>query len=131
MTRTMLQPKLHRPGVTPACLDDESWCGMDEQVLELSRVLPHQYIEIYNVPNGERFCTYVVRGRRRSGEISLNGAAARRAAIGDPLIICAYPAYNEAELATREPIVVLMDENNRAREVFRLSSAVHQLPVAG
>lgn len=130
VTRTMLQAKLHRARVTQACLDYEGSCGIDEQLLELSGILPNQYIEIYNVSNGKRFCTYVIRGKRGSGEISLNGAAARRAAIGDILIICAYSAYNEAELASYEPIVVLMDENNRAREVIRLSNTMHQPPVA-
>ena len=130
MTRMMLQAKLHRARVTQACLDYEGSCGIDEELLELSGILPNQYIEIYNVSNGERFCTYAIRGKRGSGEISLNGAAARRVAIGDTLIICAYSAFNEAELASYEPIVVLMDENNRAREVVRSSGARHQQPVA-
>ena len=126
----MLQAKLHRVHVTQACLDYEGSCDLDEQLLELSGILPNQYIEIYNVSNGERFCTYVIQRERGSGEISLNGAAARRAAIGDPLIKCAYSGYNEAELASHRPIVVLMDENNRVREVIRLTSAIHQPPVA-
>jgi aspartate 1-decarboxylase len=122
----MLQAKLHRVRVTQACLEYEGSCGIDEDLLELSGILPNQYIEIYNVTNGERFCTYAIRGRRNSGEISLNGAAARRAAIGDVLIICAYATYNEAEIASHEPVVVLIDEQNRAREVMRTSGMVHQ-----
>jgi aspartate 1-decarboxylase len=128
--RTMLQAKLHRARVTQACLDYEGSCGIDEELLELSGILPNQYIEIYNVTNGERFCTYAIRGSRRSGEISLNGAAARRVAIGDTLIICAYASYTEAEIATHEPIVILMDENNRAREVIRNGAATHTASVA-
>lgn len=126
MIRTMLQAKLHRVRVTQACLEYEGSCGIDEDLLELSGILPNQYIEIYNVTNGERFCTYAIRGRRNSGEISLNGAAARRAAIGDVLIICAYATYNEAEIASHEPVVVLINEQNRAREVMRTSGMVHQ-----
>jgi aspartate 1-decarboxylase len=122
----MLQAKLHRVRVTQACLEYEGSCGIDEDLLELSGILPNQYIEIYNVTNGERFCTYAIRGRRNSGEISLNGAAARRAAIGDVLIICAYATYNEAEIASHEPVVVLINEQNRAREVMRTSGMVHQ-----
>ena len=76
MIRTMLQAKLHRARVTQACLDYEGSCGIDEDLLELSGILPNQYIELYNVTNGERFCTYAIRGKRGSGEISLNGAAA-------------------------------------------------------
>jgi len=129
--RTMLQAKLHRARVTQACLDYEGSCGIDEELLELSGILPNQYIEIYSVTNGERFCTYAIRGRRGSGEISLNGAAARRVALGDILIICAYSTYNEAEIASHEPVVLLMDENNRVREVLRSSGAIHQpSPVA-
>ena|SRR5215469_9097021 len=123
LIRTMLQAKLHRARVTQACLDYEGSCGIDEDLLELSGILPNQYIEIYNVTNGERFCTYAIRGLRGSGEISLNGAAARRAAIGDVLIICAYSAYNQIELTSHEPVVLLMDENNRVREVVRASGA--------
>jgi aspartate 1-decarboxylase len=115
----MLQAKLHRARVTQACLDYEGSCGIDEDLLEASGILPNQYIEIYNVSNGERFCTYAIKGRRGSGEISLNGAAARKAAIGDVMIICAYSSYSEAELATYEPVVVLIDEHNRPREVIR------------
>jgi aspartate 1-decarboxylase len=128
--RKMLQAKLHRARVTQAVLDYEGSCGIDEHLLELSGILPNQYIEIYNVSNGERFNTYAIRGKRGSGEITLNGAAARRAAIGDILIICAYASYTEAEIATHEPTVVLMDENNQAREVLRSSGAAHQQPVA-
>ena len=125
MIRTMLQAKLHRARVTQACLDYEGSCGIDEELLELSGILPNQYIELYNVTNGERFCTYAIKGKRGSGEISLNGAAARKAAIGDILIICAYSSYSEAELATHEPIVVLINEQNRAREVIRATAEVH------
>lgn len=121
----MLQAKLHRARVTQACLDYEGSCGIDEDLLELSGILPNQYIELYNVTNGERFCTYAIRGKRGSGEISLNGAAARKAAIGDILIICAYSGYSEAELATHEPVVVLLNEQNQAREVIRATAAVH------
>src|SRR5579864_9103189 len=126
----MLQAKLHRARVTQACLDYEGSCGIDDDLLDLSGILPNQYIEIYNVTNGERFCTYAIRGTRGSGEISLNGAAARRVALGDTLIICAYSAYNEAELASYQPIVLLMDESNRVREVIRTSGAVHAPAVA-
>jgi aspartate 1-decarboxylase len=128
--RTMLQAKLHRVRVTEACLDYEGSCGIDERLLELSGILPNQFIEIYNVTNGERFSTYAIRGQRNSGQISLNGAAARRAAIGDILIICAYSAYNEAELASYEPVVLLMDESNRVREVVRASGTAQAPTIA-
>jgi len=111
----MLQAKLHRVRVTHADLHYEGSCGIDEQLLEASGLREFQYIEIYNINNGERFSTYVIRAPRGSGEISLNGAAARLAMVGDLLILAAYSAYSESELATYAPIVVLVDEGNRPR----------------
>lgn len=115
MLRTMLQAKLHRVRVTQADLDYEGSCGIDEGLLEASGLRENQYIELYNVNNGERFSTYIIKAPRGSGAISLNGAAARRAMVGDLLIICAYSQYSEAEVEKHEPIVVLVDENNQPR----------------
>ena len=115
MTRTMLQAKLHRVKLTQAILDYEGSCGIDVDLLDASGILPNQYIEIYNIANGARFSTYVIRAPRGSGEISLNGAAARLGSVGDLLIICAYSVYSEAELENHEPVVVLVDEQNRPR----------------
>lgn len=111
----MLQAKLHRARVTHADLHYEGSCGIDQALLELSGIREFQHVEIYNINNGERFSTYAIAAQRGSNEISLNGAAARRAAIGDLLIICAYSAYSEAELAAYRPTIVLLDERNRPR----------------
>ena len=115
MLRTMLQAKLHSVRVSEADLHYEGSCGIDEALLDLSGLLENQYIEIYNLTNGERFATYVIKAPRGSGTISLNGAAARKAMVGDKLIIAAYSQYCEAELKNHEPIVVLVDEHNHAR----------------
>jgi aspartate 1-decarboxylase len=115
MTKTMLQAKLHRVHVTEADLHYEGSCGIDEALLEASGIREFQYIEIYDVDNGERFSTYAIRAPRGSGTISLNGAAARRAMVGDRLIICAYSGYTDAELHTYRPVVVLVDERNRPK----------------
>lgn len=115
MLVTMLQAKLHRVRVTQADLDYEGSCGIDQALLEAAGLRANQYIEIYNVANGERFATYIIQAPRDSGEISLNGAAARKAMVGDLLIICAYSQYSEAELADYRPVVVLVDEKNRPR----------------
>src|SRR5262249_46457861 len=93
----------------------EGSCGIDQALLELSGIRENQYIEIYNIANGERFATYVIVAPRGSGEISLNGAAARKVMVGDLLIIAAYSQYSEAELASYRPVVVLLDDNNRAK----------------
>jgi aspartate 1-decarboxylase len=114
MRLTMLQAKLHRVVVTGAHLDYEGSCGIDEDLLRASGLRENQYIEIYNVCNGERFTTYVIVEQRGSGRITLNGAAARRAATGDLLIICAYSSYEESELRSYQPRVILVDAHNRA-----------------
>lgn len=123
MLRTFLQAKLHRVRVTHADLDYEGSCGIDARLLEASGLRPYQYIELYNVSNGERFTTYIIEAPKDSGEISLNGAAARKAAVGDLLIICAYSAYTDAELETYQPVIVLVDENNRIKKVLRERAA--------
>jgi aspartate 1-decarboxylase len=115
MMKTMLQAKLHRVSVTQADLHYEGSCGIDESLLEASGIREFQYIEIYNINNGERFSTYVIRAARGSGEISLNGAAARKAMVGDLLIITAYASYSEEELKAYRPVIVLADERNRPK----------------
>jgi aspartate 1-decarboxylase len=115
MVLKMLQGKLHRVRVTRADLHYEGSCGIDESLLEHSGIREFQHIEIYNVENGERLTTYAIRSPRGSGEICLNGAAARKAAVGDHVIICAYADYVEAELSRYRPMIVLVDEANRPR----------------
>ena len=115
MLKTFLQAKLQRVRVTEAILDYEGSCGIDDALLEASGIQEFQYVEIYNVNNAERFATYVIRAPRGSGTISLNGAAARKAMVGDLLIICAYSQYSDTELASYQPVVVLVDEQNRPK----------------
>jgi aspartate 1-decarboxylase len=115
MQRMMLQAKLHGARLTLADLHYEGSCGIDQALLELSGIRESQHLEIYNINNGERFTTYALTAPRHSGEISLNGAAARRAAVGDSLIICAYSWYTEDELNNYHPVIVLLDGENRAK----------------
>lgn len=113
MLLAFLQAKLHRVRVTRADLHYEGSCGIDEDLLEASGIREFQHLEIYNIDNGERFTTYAIKEPRGSREICLNGAAARRAAIGDHLIVCAYAHLNESEVAKLRPTVVLVDAENR------------------
>jgi aspartate 1-decarboxylase len=111
----MLQAKLHRVKLTHAVLDYEGSCGIDENLLEASGIRAHQHIDIYNVSNGARFSTYVIKAPAGSGEISLNGAAARMGAVGDLLIICAYSSYEESEVERHAPIVITVNDCNRVK----------------
>jgi aspartate 1-decarboxylase len=112
MHQTMLKAKIHRARVTAAELHYEGSCAIDGDLLDLSGIREYEQIHIYNVDNGERFVTYAIRGEAGSGVISLNGAAARRAQVGDVIIICAYAGYSEAELAQYKPTLVYVDERN-------------------
>ncbi|MGB0127753.1 MAG: aspartate 1-decarboxylase [Rhodocyclaceae bacterium] len=113
MQRTMLMSKLHRVTVTHAELHYEGSCAIDENLLEAADISEYQAIDIYNVTNGERFSTYAIRAERGTGIISVNGAAARKAAEGDLLIIAAFAQYTEQELKDYAPKLVYVDSHNR------------------
>lgn len=113
MQRIMLRSKIHRATVTQADLHYEGSCGIDEDLLEAADIKEFEKIELYNINNGERFSTYAIRGARGSGEISLNGAAARRAHLGDLLIICTYGSMSDEDAASYVPKIVFVDDKNR------------------
>jgi aspartate 1-decarboxylase len=113
MQRTMLKSKLHRVTVTHSELHYEGSCAIDEALLEAADIREYQQIDVYDVDNGERFTTYAIRARRDSGVISVNGAAARRATVGDLLIIASYAVYNEIELERHQPTLIYVDAANQ------------------
>ena len=113
MNRIMLRAKIHRATVTQCDLNYEGSCGIDEELLEAADIREFEKIELYNVNNGERFSTYAIKGKRGSGEISLNGAAARLAHLGDLLIICTYAPMTEADIESYKQKIVFVDEKNR------------------
>ena len=121
MQRTMLQAKIHRVTTTHAELNYEGSCAIDQNLLDAADIQEYQAIDIYNVTNGERFSTYAISAERASGVISVNGAAARRAAVGDILIIACSAAYSELELQKYEPKLVYVDGRNR---IQRKGSAI-------
>jgi aspartate 1-decarboxylase len=112
MLRTLLQGKIHRAVVTQCELHYEGSCAIDENLLEASGILPFQQIDIYNITNGERFTTYAIKAERGSGTISLNGSAARRASVGDLVIIAAYAVLSDDEIKTFKPSLVFVDDKN-------------------
>lgn len=117
MQRMMLLAKLHRVTVTQADLNYEGSCGIDEDLLDAAHMREFEQIELYNINNGERFSTYIIKAPRGSGAIALNGAAARKAHLGDPLIICTYGFMSEQDCATFMPKIVLVDPQNRIKEI--------------
>ncbi|MDX1654850.1 MAG: aspartate 1-decarboxylase [Candidatus Competibacteraceae bacterium] len=112
MQVTMLKAKLHRACVTQVERDYEGSCAIDGDLLDLAGIHEYEQIQIYNVDNGERFTTYAIRAEHGSKIISINGAAAHRASVGDRVIICAYVGINQAELAKFKPVLVYCDEHN-------------------
>ena len=120
MNRVMLRAKLHRATVTEADLHYEGSCGIDADLMEAADMREFEQIELYNVNNGERFSTYVIQAPRGTGAISLNGAAARKAQVGDLLIICTSAPMTEDEARRHKPRIVLLADGNRIAQVRQL-----------
>ncbi|MBP9565685.1 MAG: aspartate 1-decarboxylase [Sulfurospirillum sp.] len=117
MTLEMLYSKIHRATVTDANLNYVGSITIDKELIEASNLKVGQKVEVVNINNGERFTTYVIEGKAGEKDICLNGAAARKAHIGDKIIIIAYAHLNEDEIKTFKPTVLLVDENNAMVEV--------------
>ena len=117
MQRTMLKSKLHRVTATHADLHYEGSCAIDDDLLEAADIKEYEQIDIWNVTNGERFTTYAIRGERGSGIISVNGSAARRAAVGDILIIATFAAMSDEESRQYAPKLVYVNEENRIKGI--------------
>ena len=116
MQRIMKKSKIHTATITGLELYYEGSITIDRDLLELADMLPGEQVQVVNLNNGNRLITYTISGERGSGVIELNGPAARLAAVGDKVIIISYGNYDDAEAKTLEPIVVFVDENNRAKE---------------
>lgn len=113
MQRTMMKSKIHRATVTDANLDYVGSITIDRDLMDAADLLAYEQVHVVNISNGARFETYVIEGERGSGELTLNGAAARLAQPGDKVIVISYGVYDEGELQRHEPTVVLVDERNR------------------
>ena len=112
MQKVMLTSKLHQARVTHAELNYEGSCAIDQNLMDASGILEYEKIEIYNIENGARFSTYAIAGERGSRIISVNGAAARMAAVGDRVIICTYGSMDDAEIKQHKPSLVYLDAQN-------------------
>jgi aspartate 1-decarboxylase len=112
MLRIMMKSKIHRATVTQANLNYEGSLTIAAELMLAADILPYEMVHVYNISNGERFETYAIEGEEGSGVICLNGAAARKGAPGDLIIITTYATYEAAELRDHQPKVILVDRHN-------------------
>ena len=116
MQRIMLKSKIHRATVTDADLNYEGSITIDESLMQQADLVPFEKVAIYNVSNGERFSTYAIKGKKGSGVICLNGAAARKVSKGDLVIIASYVMVDDAESKGWSPKCVHVDAKNRVKK---------------
>ena len=113
----MLKSKVHRATVTGSDLHYVGSITMDPELLEAADILEHEQVQVLDIDNGVRLETYAIAGERGSGEVTINGAAARLVHTGDTVIVISYADYDEDELDSYEPRVVHVDADNRVLQV--------------
>ena len=113
MKITLMRAKIHRAYVTQADLNYEGSISIDEALLEASGILENEMVDVLNINNGERFTTYAIKAPKNSGEIKINGAAARKVQINDPVIIIAYGSMKIEEAKNFQPKIILVDAKNK------------------
>ena len=113
MNRTMLKSKIHRGRITGSDLNYVGSITIDADLLEAADIREHEQVHVVDIDNGARFETYTIAGERGSGELKVNGAAARLVHHGDTVILISYASYDEAELSAYEPRVVHVTRENR------------------
>ena len=124
MRRTMLKSKIHRATVTGSDLHYVGSITIDQDLLDAADIREHEQVHVVDVDNGARFETYTISGERGSGEICINGAAARLVHTGDTIIVISYAGYSEEELESYEPRVVHV---NRDNEIVITDATVREL----
>jgi aspartate 1-decarboxylase len=124
MNRTMLKSKIHRCRITDSDLHYVGSITVDEDLLDAADIREHEQVLVVDVDNGARFETYTIAGWRGSGEMKVNGAAARLVHTGDTVIVISYASYDEAELERYEPRVVHVNADN---SIVTVDDAVAEL----
>ena len=109
----VLKSKIHRVRITQAELHYVGSITIDEELMEAANIIEHEKVQIVNINNGERLETYVIKGEKGSGEICLNGPAARKAQVGDIVIIISYASVDIQEAKSDEPVVIFPDKDNK------------------
>lgn len=121
MERIFFKSKIHRAAITDANLDYEGSITIDSDLMEAAGILPFEKVDVVNINTGARFTTYTIKGKKGSGEICLNGGAARLGEIGDLVIIITYVNLKEEEISRLKPVTVLVDKNNKIKSVHEKS----------
>ncbi len=109
MNIEVVKSKIHRVTVTEADLQYVGSITIDEDLLEAANIIPNEKVQVVNINNGERIETYVIKGKRGSGEICLNGPAARKVVVGDIIIIISYASMDFSEAKSFEPTIIFPD----------------------
>jgi len=117
MKRIMLKAKIHHVRVTETNVDYEGSLSMPEDLMEAADMLPFEKVHVYNVSNGERFSTYLIKGERGAGRVGVFGAAAHRARVGDKLIVVAYAILDEEETDFFMPKILILGAENKIAEI--------------
>ncbi len=113
MLLEMFKAKIHQARITQADLFYEGSLTIDEDLMDEAGILPYEKVQVVNINNGKRFETYAITGKRGTGVIGLNGAAARLGLVGDMIIIITYAQMEQEEAKNHKPVVLLLDENNK------------------
>ena len=124
MNRTMLKSKIHRCRITGSDLHYVGSITLDPDLLEAADIFEHELVHVLDIDNGARFETYTIAGERGSGEVKINGAAARLVQTGDTVIVVSYASYDERELESYVPKVVHVNADN---EIVTVDDAVAEL----
>lgn len=119
MEITVLKGKIHRAVVTEACVDYVGSITVDKALLDAAGILEYEKVQVVDIENGNRLETYTIAGEKDSGIICLNGAAAKCVDRGDKIIIMSYANMTPQEAQTHKPVVVFVDESNKATRVSR------------
>jgi aspartate 1-decarboxylase len=117
MRRIMMKAKIQRLTVTESNLDYEGSLTLDEGLMEAAGMLPFEQVHVYNISNGERFVTYLIKGERDSGKVIVSGAAAHKAKAGDKLIVASYAMLDEEEIDFFTPKILIVDQKNKIKEL--------------
>lgn len=115
MFRRMCRAKIHRATITHSRLDYQGSIEIDEMLMKAAGIFEHEMVLVANLSNGNRFETYVIKGRRNSGVVGLNGAAARLGVVGDKIIVLSLGWMDEKAAAKMKPLFIHVDDKNKIR----------------